>query len=351
VLHAQRPTTFVRVVHYDGARGTFGSRGRTILHSTSPGGDWRTVARFPRDPLVDTLALGGRLPQRVLRSDKCNVWPMRSGALLGIRGGTVYRIDPSGGEDPAPLARIEGDCVMNRALAEDADGAVYFGEYFMNPRRIPVGVWRVDPGLERCECVHRFETPRTRHVHAVHTDPFVPERLWVTMGDFENECFLAHTDDAFGTVHVRGDGGQLWRAVGLVFAPDRLHWLTDTHIEQNRVVSMSRATGELALHGERSASSWYAATTMEGLHLATTTVEPGPGIHTDRAHLLASRDAVTWHEVASFEKDVWPMRGGFGFGSLSLPAGELSAGGFWLSGEGVRGLDGRSVYCRLEDAS
>ena len=39
---------------------------------------------------------------------------------------------------------------------------------------------------------------------------------------------------------------------------------------------------------------------------------------------------------------------GFGFGSLSLPAGQLDSGGFWLSGEGLIGLDGRSILCRIE---
>ena len=77
-------------------------------------------------------------------------------------------------------------------------------------------------------------------------------------------------------------------------------------------------------------------------------MEPGPGIQTDRAHLLASHDAVEWSEVATFEKDIFPMRWGFGFGSLSLPAGRLSARGFWLSGEGVKGLDCKSVFCSLE---
>ncbi len=344
-LRMGRARSDLTIVHYSDENGTWASRGRSILYASAHDGPWRVVTRFPAVLPQDLLAVQ-RLPRRWLRSDKCNVHPTRTGRLLGLRGGSVYRLDPDSA--PAPLARIEGDCVMNRAMAEDEDGNIYFGEYFMNGSRIPVRVWRVDPELQRCECVYRFDEPRARHVHAIHADPYRPSRLWITMGDFEDECYLAYTDDRFASMEFLGDGSQIWRSVGLIFERDRIHWLTDTHIEQNRIVSMDRATQQISLHGERSASSWYSARTEEGIYLATTTVEPGPGIQTDRAHLLASHDAVEWSEVATFEKDIFPMRWGFGFGSLSLPAGRLSARGFWLSGEGVKGLDCKSVFCSLE---
>lgn len=289
----------------------------------------------------------GRLPRRLLRLDKCNLWPARSGRVLGIRGGQVLRFETDPMRPPVPLFEIKGDCLMNRAFAEDSDGNIYFGEYFMNPGRVPVRLWRIDAELERWSPVYRFEDPRIRHVHAVHADPFAPGRLWVTMGDFAGECFLGYSDDRFETVHFMGDGSQLWRSVGLLFKRDEIGWLTDTHIEQNHVVTLARDSTEPRIHADRDASSWYAAETTDGLFLATTTVEPGPGIQTDKARLLASRDAIEWTAVAEFQKDRFPMRG-FGFGSLSLPAGQLSSDGFWLSGEGLIGLDGRSVLCKIE---
>jgi hypothetical protein len=289
-----------------------------------------------------------RLTRRLLRLEKCNIRPTRTGQLLGIRGRRVWNLGTAKEIAPRPLFEIQGDCIMHRAMAEDADGNIYFGEYFMNPDRVPAKIWRIDPELENWSAVHEFDQPRIRHVHAVHSDPYQAGRLWITMGDFQDECYLAHTDDGFETVHFQGDGTQLWRSVGLIFKEDEIGWLTDTHIEQNQVVSLSRATGELTLHARRDASSWYNVETSEGLHLCTTTVEPGPGIQTDRARLLASRDGVEWEAVAEFAKDRLPMRG-FGFGSLSLPAGEVSRHGFWLSGEGLVGLEGISLLCSVED--
>jgi hypothetical protein len=93
-------------------------------------------------------------------------------------------------------------------------------------------------------------------------------------------------------------------------------------------------------------SAWYAVQTSDGAYLATTVVEPGPSIQARRAFLLQSRDGLEWREAASFAKDALPMPW-FKSGSLSLPSGSFSSRAFWLSGEAVRGLDGRSRLCAL----
>ena len=79
-------------------------------------------------------------------------------------------------------------------------------------------------------------------------------------------------------------------------------------------------------------------------HLRVEPVEarqPDTGILTRQACLLSSLDGRTFEVAASFDKDAWPMPW-FKFGSLSLPSGHYSSKRFWLSGEGVRGLDGGS---------
>ncbi len=335
------------IVHHHDERGAWATRGRTVLFRSGSGAGggagWEPVARFPRASAADALGRS-RMACRALRLDRCNVHPTRAGHLLGIRAGQVLRLER---DRCVPLASIQGDCLMSRAVAEAPDGSLFFGEYFTNPGRRPVQIWRVSPELDRAEVAWSFEAPRIRHVHAVHPDPHAPGRLWVTMGDFAGECFLAFSDDGFRSVEWLGDGSQLWRTVGLLFHGDRVGWLTDSHLETNRVVSMDRQSGQLELHGEVASSSWYQARTTDGVHLATTTVEIGPSIRASRCFLLRSEDGRRWREAASFAKDRLPMRF-FKFGSLSLPSGRYSSQGFWLSGEGVRGLDGVSVLCALE---
>jgi len=335
----------LEIVHHHDERGVWATKGRRILFRP-PDGSWSEIARFPRRVLKD-LPIGVRLASRLLRLGKCNVYPTRSGRLLGIRGGVVYRFD---GDEPVALFGIRGDCVMNRAIAETRDGSLFFGEYFTNPTLRRVRIHRVSPELDGHEVVYTFDSPRVYHVHAIHTDPHEPGRLWIPTGDFPGQCYLVEADESFETVQFRGDGSQLWRMVGVLFQRDRICWITDSHLETNRVVTMDRASGELTVHGERDASTWYAAETSDGVYLGTTTVEPGAGIATDQSRIIVSRDGVSWQAVAGFEKDSWPMRG-FGFGALHLPSGRYSSSSFWVTGEGVKGFDGTSRHCSLETSA
>jgi hypothetical protein len=342
-VRAGAPDARFTTIHHMDERGTWATRGRTIFFQPAGEESWRTIARFP-PAMPQDLAMPSRLAARVLRLERCSVHPTRSGLMLGIRAGTVYRIDDAGVH---PLFRIRGDCVMARAIAESPQGELYFGEYWQNPKRVPARIWRVARDLARFEVARELASPRVRHVHAVHSDPFLPERLWVTMGDFQDECFLGYSDDGFRTAHFLGDGSQLWRAVGLVFQRDRICWMTDTHLVQNHIVSMDRASHQTTLHGERDASSWYQAETTDGLYLATSCVEQGPGIHTDRSRLMASTNGTEWTTLLSYEKDRLPFRL-FGFGWLALPAGRFSSRNFWLTGIGLEDLDGACLPCSIE---
>jgi hypothetical protein len=334
-LELRGPALPLSNVHHEDERGCWATRGRRILRAASPDGPWHEIARFPRRGKRDALG-GPRALARALRTEKCTVYPTRRGALLGIRGGEVFRIEAS---NMVPIFRVSGNCIMNRAIAETPDGEIFFGEYFMNPRGEPIRVWRVDPDLRGGEVAYRFDSPRLRHVHSIHVDPHREGRLWVTTGDFAGQCWVGRTDDRFRSLELLGDGGQSWRAVGLIFHPDRISWLTDTELEPNRVVSLDRTSETISLHGSRPAASWYTVPLSDGGYLGTTVVEPGPSVQTRDCHLLYSSDGIEWSEAGTFRKDWLPMPW-FGSGSLSLPSGRYSSAGFWLSGEAVAGLEG-----------
>jgi hypothetical protein len=326
-------------------RGAWASRGRRILFQARPDEPWQRLAGFA--PGACDLLRRSRPAARALRLERCNVYPTGSGRLLAVRDGWLHRIE---GSETVAFQRIQGACLMNRAIAETSEGILFFGEYLTNPARRPIRIWRVAPDLSGADVVHTIESPRIRHVHAIQLDPYVHGRLWITMGDFEGECYLGYSDDEFRNLVRVGDGGQSYRTVGLLFHADSLSWLTDSELAPNRVVRMDRASGELSFHGELAGPVWYCAPTRDGAYLATTVVEPGPSIRTRHAFLLHSRDGLAWREVASFEKDAWPMPW-FKFGSLSLPSGRFSSQAFWLSGEGLRGFDGGSWLCALDDAA
>jgi hypothetical protein len=251
-----------------------------------------------------------------------------------------------------PLFEIQGDCVLHRGICEDSSGWAHFGEYFMNPQRVPVRIHRLSPDLDRWEVAYEFPAGRIRHVHGVYPDPYDAQALWVTVGDYAGECYLMRTRDGFETLESFGDGTQIWRAVALFFQPDHVCWLTDSHLEQNYACRMDRRTGTLERGQPVPCSAWYGAPTTERLFVAFTTVEPGPAIQRSESSVLVSRDGFRWEEVRTYRKDFYrPMRV-FKYGVISCPSGELSASDFWISGEGLVGIDGASQrLCIRENGS
>jgi hypothetical protein len=287
--------------------------------------------RFPRD-----LSFGVRILERLLRADKCLVVP-HAKAIVVIRSGKVYRWD----ERLVELGVIQGDCPLHASACSGKSGALYFGEYFMNPERGPVSVFRVCPSGERLEVAYVFPAGTLRHVPGVYRDPFHHRRLRVSVGDNDGECHLYWTDDEFNSLSRIGDGSQLWRAVGLVFTPTKVIWGTDSPHRTNHFVSWDRHNGELEVGQKVDGTVWYAGTTSDGIFFAGTSVEKGPGVTTNKASVYLSSDGHEWSPCVSFTKDALPMPL-FKWGTLSFPTGTFPASRIWISGEALRGLDGVS---------
>ena len=330
----------ITIIHHRCADGTlWATAKRRILVRRGQG--WEQAGVFPRSYPRD-LFDWSRPTARAMRADKCNLYVNRLGNVLGIRGGWVFALRE---ESLQPLFRINGDSVLHRSFAEDEHGSIYFGEYFMNPERVPVKIWRVSPDLTKWEAA--CELPGVRHAHGIYADPFSPGTFWATVGDFEGECYLVRTQDGFHSIQRYGDGSQIWRAVNLFFTQDTVNWLTDSNLELNRACRMQRADGTLEIGQQIDCSTWYGCTTREGLHVAFTTVEQGPGILSSQSSVLVSRDAFHWETIAGFKKDFWRPVKVFKYGVISCPSGLLSLDEFYLSGEGLVGLDGCSLRVQI----
>lgn len=337
----------ITILHHVQPDGTlWGTAGRMILRRPLDR-DWEKVGQFPFIAQRDLLAVARPLA-RALRADKANLYVNRLGNILGIRSSTAYAIT---NRSIAPIFSIQGDSVLHGGLCEDANGAIYFGEYFMNPSRGPVRIWRVAPDLTSGEVAYTFPAGQIRHIHGIYPDPYDPGSMWVASGDYQGENYLWRTQDGFSTLERYGDGEQIWRAVRLFFTPDHICWLTDSQLETNHACRMNRRDGQLEIGDSLGAPAWYGATTNDGWHLAFTTVEPGPAVTRGDSALLASRDAFTWKEITSWDKDAWRPMKVFKYGVISCPSGSMSSQALYLSGEGLRGLDGASLQARLVEDS
>jgi hypothetical protein len=330
--------------HLDTKNRLWGTSHRTVW--VRQGQRWERYARFPFHAPRDYFGFS-RLGARAFRADKCNLYVNRFGKVLGIRAGTVYKIEQ--GENPLPLFNIKGDCVLHGSLCEDAQGNIYFGEYFMNPAREPVRIWRVAADLQSGQMAHAFPAGSIRHIHGVYRDPYDEQAFWITVGDFKGECFLYQTRDAFSTCTVYGSGEQIWRAVHLFFTPEHVCWVTDSNLEANHACRMERKNGQLEIGMGIANSGWYGTTTSEGLHVAFTTVERGAGITSKFSEILVSPDAFQWRSIYQFKKDCYKPVQVFKYGVLSCPSGLMSSHDFYLSGEGLVGLDGRSMRIDISE--
>ncbi len=324
--------------HMDSEQRVWGTSHRWI--NVRDGEKWMRFAQFPFHVPRDLLDFS-RPTARAFRADKCNVYVTRMGKVLGIRAGRVYRIIQN--KKPQPLFKINGDCVLHGSISEDENGNIFFGEYFMNPGREAVRIWRVASQLDAWNIAYEFPANSIRHVHGVFRDPYDAGAFWIAVGDFHGECFIMRTRDAFRSLERYGDGGQIWRAVNLFFTKQYICWITDSNLEPNHACRMDRRTGELEIGMEIANSGWYGTTSLEGLHVAFTTVEKGPGITSNLSEVLVSQDAFHWESLYAFKKDWYKPIHIFKYGVISCPSGMMSQHALYISGEGLVGLDGRSM--------
>jgi hypothetical protein len=278
-------------------------------------------------------------------ADQCKIYVNSKGFVLGLRGGWAYAIQAR--RQPRRLFPIKGDCVLHNGICEDSEGGMYFGEYFMNPRREPVSLWRIFPDLSSWQLVYEFSPSSIRHIHAVCCDPYDPETFWVTVGDTNGECFIVSTRDRFNSLTFYGDGTQTWRAVSLFFTEHHICWLTDSETEQNYACRMDRVSGKLEIGQPMDCSTWYGATTVEGLHIALTTVEDGASIKSKFSSIMVSKDAFVWHQVYKFKKGFFRPNNIFKPGVIYIPTGKISAQKLYLSGQALLGFDGISMALRI----
>lgn len=335
------------VHHVDIDNDLWGTSGRRILRKSSDG-DWEKISSFPFSKPRDYFAFP-RPVARAARADKCNIYVNKKENILGIRGSNVYKIRIN--ESPKFLFSINGDSVLNGGICEDIEGNIYFGEYYMNPARKAVNIWKISSNLDAWEAIYSFPANSIRHIHGVYSDPYYPNVFWITTGDFENECYIYRTEDNFQNFDRYGDGTQIWRAVKIFFSTTHISWLTDSNLEQNYACRFDRYSGNLEKGQKIDASAWYGHQTSEGEFIAFTTVEPGPGIKTNDSYILYSQDGFTWGKIYSFQKDFWRPMKLFKYGVISCPSGVYDLDNFYISGEGLKRLDGISYNISLQKTS
>ena len=335
------------LIHHASSAGTITSHANKV-RCERPGLEPMTY-RFPERGWK-RLALQSRILRRLLRLDKSVVVPVQQGtgwsALIVIRGGRVYHVDLDTNEVIPTLDLRQSRNPLHQSVCQSGRGWFYQGEYGSNPNRESVPIYRsVDHGRSWHTI---FEVPagKARHIHGCFWDPF-EERVWVCTGDFIGENHLLVADEAFDDVEWIGDGGQTWRTCHPFFTASFVFWGMDSQLETSYVYRLKRSDRSVRRVFELPGPVWYGKHLSDGWMIVATAVEKGPGVYSDRAHVYASRDGERWLEVMQARKDGWRMPL-FKNGVINFATGDQASSEFYLSAEGLVGMDGLAYAAALQ---
>ncbi len=292
------------------------------------------------------------MARRALRLDKCNVVPVfcEGGdvrSLIVIRQGRAHLVSTGSGDVRPTLALDQCRNVLHQSICRSGSGHFFFGKYGANPSRVSVPIYRSIDGGESWQEAYSISGGKARHVHGCFWDPY-ERRVWVSTGDFERENHLLCADEDFEDIEWLGDGSQVWRTCRLLFGPDAVYWMMDSHLEDSYSVRLDRRTRQVTKLQCLPGPVWYAKALSDGFFVAATTYEMGPGVHDTYAHVLVSRDCEHWEDVYQFRHDGLPRRY-FKSGVIGFADGEQSSQAFYIFGEALKGIDGKAALCCLEE--
>lgn len=230
---------------------------------------------------------------------------------------------------------------LPQGVCIDNEENVYYGEYWGNPERSPVYLYRSNDGGVTWTVQHTFENDdRIRHVHSVQYDLY-EDKLWVTTGDSDSECGIYCSGDQGKTLEGIGKGDKSWCAVSLIFTDDYVYWGTDSPQTRNWIYRYHRRNGTRERLGEMPGPVYYSTKAGDRLVFATA-VENVKKESDGSAHILTSTDGIDWFDAVSFEKDIWPTL--FQYGTINF--GKCSfTGDIFLNPLALKRIDNN--ICRM----
>jgi hypothetical protein len=324
------------IVHFSSQKTLIKSSGRIIIIYKRCDDLMKTIKLpfcFPRD-----FYLGIPLLKRLLRSEaKDVIYIEETGKLVIIRDANVYLIQES---NYTVLGTIDGDAPLFNSHCIN-DGNIYFGQYDQNKNRKSSKIYKIDV-QNNLSLAYTFPVGCIRHVHSVTNDLHIKNRIWITTGDDDGECFLLFTDDNFKNISNIGDKSQDFRIVNLGFSKDYLFYGTDNLKKENFIYLQNRSDGKREKVLSIKQTAWFLKQDKKGNAILGTTVEHGKGCQVNYCSIYYSTDyGLTWLELIRIPKDIYPMPL-FKWGSVSFSNGSDSLNDIFMNFESLKDVSGYS---------
>lgn len=319
-------------VHYASTFGYIGSQ-RLNIWSVDGRDDEPLLAKIPA-PMFRQQALRIELGARLLRGGIHTVLPLegKSKAWVVIAEKQIFVISHVGEvfslysipRGRRPLRR--GWCVI--------ENDVFIGEYWANPERTAVNIYKINIPTGEVETFYQFPAQTVRHVHTVDKDPY-SNQLWVSTGDEDAECKILLLDAMTREETLLGEGAQKWRTVSFAFRPDSVYWGTDNHLGENAIWRYDRVTKQITKVADVVGPVYYNSCVDDAIIFGTT-MEKGEGQQDGYGRLYAVDHNHTIHEVWKAKKDHWSAHY-FGYGVFEFAEGTAGKNRFWVTAKGFKG--------------
>lgn len=283
-----------------------------------------------------------KLTRRLFRAEIRHLYHFKDDTWMCIGKKAIFRLDHTTGRFEKCCVIAKGSRPMN--LCQAKNGAIYYGEYCYNPTREEMRIFRSPDNGDSWEVAYTFGNGEINHIHGLFVDPY-SDKLWVATGDDDCACIFGYTEDGFKTFVRCYKGSQQYRVCQPLFTPDKIIFATDSQYEQNYIRAIDRTTGEVKNIQAIQGSGIYGVQFGDKMMISTT-VEPSK-VNLDRhSHVWFSANGKEWKELASYEKDIFPMTY-FQFGSILFPTYEGDSNFLVWNGRAVKGLDRKSMIKKL----
>lgn len=282
-----------------------------------------------------------RLSRQLFRQGIHHLLPLKNHDIFLTTKRKSYILSPNGSIKYNFLGYL-GNKPGHQGCCITPDGAIFFGEYTLNPQRQnDTHLYRSLDGGKSFQIVLTLDKKTARHIHFIKHDPY-ENCLWLGTGDENHENRLMKSQDNGNTWETVGEGNQDWRAIGVCPTKDFLVWGTDAGSvpDQNHIVRMVRKTKKIEIVDNLEGPCHGCAVLKDGRVLISTGVEGGENEKDRFARLkIVTENGI--ENILMIKKDIWPLI--LQYGVIRFPLGTENTDKLVYTLYGLAG-NGECVY-------
>jgi len=219
------------VQEYDTSENLWATRGMIVYKLKKSDNKFIRIAHIPTGLTIFWLRNFSILRRLTLRPECVEMVVTNNGDICALSAGRIWLLPSSRKKFKETLQLSHygyGDQgIRNDGIIDINDSTVFFGEYFRNPKREKVRIFKSINNMSSWQEVYEFKLGHIHHIHAIQKDPYT-EKLWVLTGDKDEESMIAWSNNEFKSIVQIGHGSQLWRVCQLIFTKEAVYWGTDT---------------------------------------------------------------------------------------------------------------------------